>query len=282
MPTKFLTMGLQKQNNGDLGWFADGSMVGPFNEAVLKGKVGDIVKVETVFGYHIIKITGKKDPVTKVRAAIIDRNIDPSSKTFQDVYTQASAFAGENNTQTKFETAVTNLGLNKRSATYLREMANNIAGIENPREIIRWAYYEGIEIGEVSPVFDIGGSYVVAVLTTIREKGTIPLEQMKETIKTFVLNEKKASIISEKIKSSGSDIYQIARDFNSKVDTNLNLTFSSRNIPGFGSEFQVIGEIFSMNEGDQSGPIQGNGGVFVVKLDRFYEPAQAADAKIYQ
>ena len=274
--------GSAKTNNGDLGWFADGSMVGPFNEAVLKGIVGDIVKAETIFGYHIIKITGKKDPVTKVRAAIIDRTIDPSSKTFQDIYSQASAFAGENNTQTKFETAVTNLGLNKRTATYLREMANNIAGIENPREIIRWAYYEGIEIGEVSPVFDIGGAYVVAVLTTIREKGTIPLEQMKETIKTFVLNEKKASIISEKIKSSGSDIYQIARDFNSKVDTNLNLTFSSRNLPGFGSEYQVIGEIFSMNEGDQSGPIQGNGGVFVVKLDRFYEPSQAVDAKIYQ
>jgi peptidyl-prolyl cis-trans isomerase D len=37
-----------------------------------------------------------------------------------------------------------------------------------------------------------------------------------------------------------------------------------------------------MNEGDQSDPIQGNGGVFVVKLDRFYEPSQAVDAKIYQ
>jgi peptidyl-prolyl cis-trans isomerase D len=186
-----------------------------------------------------------------------------------------SSFAGENNTMTKFETAVTDQGLNKRSATYLREMGNNIPGIDNPREIVRWAYYEGIKTGEVSPVFDVGGSYVVAVLTTIREKGVMPLDQMKENIKNFVLNEKKASIIKEKIKSSGSsDIYQIARDFSTKVDTNLNLTFSSRNIPGFGSEFQVIGEIFAMNEGDLSEPIQGNGGVFVVKVDRFYEPTQ--------
>ena len=272
--------GSAKENNGDLGWFADGNMVGPFNDAVLKGKVGDMVKVETIFGYHVIKITGKKDPVTKIRTAIIERSIDPSSKTYQDVYTQASSFAGENNTRTKFETAVTNLGLNKRSATYLKEMANTIAGIDNPREIIRWAYYEGIEIGEVSPVFDVGGSYVVAVLTTVREKGAIPLEQIKENIKTFVLNEKKASVITERIKNAGSDIYQIAREFNTKVDTNLSLTFGSRNIPGYGSEFQVIGEVFSMNEGEQSGPIQGNGGVFVVKLDRFYEPPQAGDYKM--
>jgi parvulin-like peptidyl-prolyl isomerase len=268
--------GSAKSNNGDLGWFADGSMVGPFNEAVMNAKEGDIVKTETVFGFHVIKVTGKKNPVKKVRVAVVRRAVEPSSKTFQDTYMQASTFAGENNTREKFETAVTTLGLNKRSATYLREMGNNIPGIENPREIIRWAYYEGIKLGEVSPVFDVGGSYVVATLTTIREKGTMPLEQMKENIRTFVMNEKKAEIIKQRI-GSGGDIYQIARDNNSKVDTNLTLTFSSRNLPGFGSEYQVIGEVFSLAQGEQSGPIQGNGAVFVVKVDRFYEPAAPAN-----
>jgi peptidyl-prolyl cis-trans isomerase D len=267
--------GSAKSNNGDLGWFADGNMVSQFNEACIKGTVGDIVKVESPFGIHIIKITGKKDPVTKIRVATIDRLIAPSSKTFQDVYTKASSFAGENNTQTKFETAVTDQGLNKRNATYLREMGNSIAGIENPREIVRWAFTDGFKTGEVSPVFDVGGAYVVAALTNVRGKGIMPLEQVKENIKSFVMNEKKASIIKDKIKSSGStDIYQIARDFSSKVDTNLTITFASRNIPGFGSEFQVIGEIFALNEGDVSEPIQGNGGVFVVKVDRFYQPPQ--------
>ncbi len=228
--------GSAKTNNGDLGWFADGAMVGPFNAAVMNGNINDIVKAETAFGFHIIKITGKKDPVKKIRAAIIDRAVAPSNKTFQDVYTQASMFAGENSTREKFEAAVSQQGLNMRSATYLREMANSIPGIEYPREIIRWAYYEGIEIGEVSPVFDIGGAYVVAVLTTIREKGTVPLEQMKENLKTFVMNEKKAEVIKNRIGST-TDIYQIARDFGTKVDTNLTLTMSSRNIPGFGTEF---------------------------------------------
>jgi peptidyl-prolyl cis-trans isomerase D len=272
--------GSAKQNKGDLGWFADGSMIGPFNEAVLNTKIGDLVKAETAFGYHIIKVTGKKDPVTKVRVAVIDREIDPSSKTFQDIYAQASTFAGENNSETKFDAAVTNQGLNKREATYLREMGNSIPGIDNPREIVRWAYSKNVELGEVSPVFDVGGAYVVAVLTTIREKGAMSLPQMKENLKSFVMNEKKATIISDKIKNSSGDLYQIARDFSTKVDTNLNLTFSSRNIPGYGSEFQVIGQVFSMKEGDQSAPIQGNGGVFVVKLDRFFEPQKPADFRM--
>jgi hypothetical protein len=102
---------------------------------------------------------------------------------------------------------------------------------------------------------------------------------MKDNIKTFVMNEKKASMIKDRMKNAGNDLNQIAREFGTKVDTSLNTTFSSRNIPGFGSEFQVIGEIFAMNEGEISQPIQGNGAVFVIQLDRFYEPPLAADLK---
>jgi hypothetical protein len=260
-----------RQNKGDLGWFADGAMVAEFNNAVADGKVGDLITVETPFGYHVIKITGKKDPVKKVRIAMVDRAIEPSSKTFQDTYAAASSFAGENNTKAKFDKTCNEQGLDKRSAPYLQPMTNTIAGIESPRDLIRWAYYDGIEEGEVSGVFDVGGSYVVACLTAIREKGNIPLAQIKDNLKSFVLNDKKATYIKDQI-GSEKDIYQIARTYGTKVDTNITLTFSSRNIPGYGAEFQVIGSVFAMNEGQVSDPVKGNAGVFVFALDRFYNP----------
>ena len=51
-----------KSSGGDLGWFGPGKMVAPF-EAAIKGlspgSVGDVV--QTQFGYHIIKCTGRRD-----------------------------------------------------------------------------------------------------------------------------------------------------------------------------------------------------------------------------
>jgi peptidylprolyl isomerase/peptidyl-prolyl cis-trans isomerase D len=44
----------------------------------------------------------------------------------------------------------------------------------------------------------------------------------------------------------------------------------------------VIGAIFAMTPGTVSEPIQGNGGVFVVQLDRFYEPPAISDYAIYR
>ena len=49
-----------KSKGGSLGWFKRGEMVKEFEDACFNGKTGDIVKVKTEFGYHIIKIVDQK------------------------------------------------------------------------------------------------------------------------------------------------------------------------------------------------------------------------------
>lgn len=51
-----------KSSSGDLGWFGPGKMVPSFESACRSlgvGSVSDVV--QTQFGYHLIKVTGKRD-----------------------------------------------------------------------------------------------------------------------------------------------------------------------------------------------------------------------------
>jgi peptidyl-prolyl cis-trans isomerase C len=49
------------KNGGDLGWFGKGQMVPEFETAAFENEVGKIVgPVKTQFGFHVIKVTGKK------------------------------------------------------------------------------------------------------------------------------------------------------------------------------------------------------------------------------
>ncbi|NTW23261.1 MAG: hypothetical protein HGA37_01065 [Lentimicrobium sp.] len=264
---------------GDLNWFNDGAMVPPFNNAVLNGKVGDITLVETQFGFHVIKITGKTAPVKKVRVAIVKRMIEASSKTMQDIYTQASQFASEAKDMESFNKLVEAKKLTKRLAERISPEQNSLPGLQQARQIVIWSFNKETEKGNVSPVFDLEGRYLVAVLKEIREKGTPPLDQLKEFIEPLVKRDKKAETLIAKIDKSIKSIADLDKSYVSlgmKADTN-EVTFFSANLPGYGKENEVIGTLFTMKQGQMSKPVKGNQAVFILVADQVIPAAPKDD-----
>ncbi len=282
-PNKFEDLTVEFSNyptaaddKGDLGWVIDGNP--EFSLFYAEGAdldVGKVKKKETSLGYHIIKVNEKSAPVEKARVAIVTRAIEPSYVSFQESFLTASTFAGKNSTLAQFDTAVINQNLNKRSADRLNKMANRIAGIEDPRKIIHWAFSD-IEVGTVSrEVYENGKSYIVVVLKDIIPEGFTPFENVKEQIRPLVLNRQKANVLVERINALNTeDLYQIASEIGETVDTATDISFMAMNIPGFGRENEVIGELVTLEAEKTSAPIKGNNAVFVVFIDEVKEPKE--------
>lgn len=262
-----------KQNSGDLGWFADGAMVPAFNEAVFNTKTGNVTMTETPFGFHVIQVTGKKDPVKKVKVATVLHEVIASNETYQDIFSKASKLASENKTKEAFDLAVQEGALTKKSQPNMREMSNYIVGMENPRQIVRWAFNEDTEVGDVSTVFDMEDMFVVACLTRKTEEGYPKWQDVQDRMQDFVENKLKAKIIIDQMTPFGNDVEAVATGLTLEKEVVSPLYFSTRNIKQFGKEDIVIGTIFGMEVGTTTQPIAGNGGVLMVKLEE-YTPAQ--------
>lgn len=260
---------------GDLGWFKEGQMVPSFNDACFDGKKGDLVVVESQFGFHIVNVVDQKGNTEKRAVAFIDRKVDASTKTFQVIYGAADEFARAVTSVASFDQEVANRGLNKRIASNLKENDKVIAGLENPRELIRWAFKS--EKGDLSAVFELGNTFVVGVLTAVREEGFTAIEDIKEELEAGAIKEKKAATFLKEFEAArAGDIQTIADKMNLPLEIKDNILFSASAIPGLGREPALLGTIGGMEIGDISKAIKGDQGVYVVYLDsRSEAPAQA-------
>lgn len=252
------------ENEGETGWFPDLAMLWSFNNAVLTNPVNSVVIAETAFGYHVIRVMGKKGFNKKVRVAIIERAIEASGQTYQNVYTEASKFAALNTTPEEFENSIIEQGLNKRTVPGLRTMSNFIAGIETPRSIVQWAYNDQTEVGSISPIFDLDGKYVVAILTSIKEKGDLPLEEVYDIAKAELIKEKKFEYIQNRLNGK-IEFSQIATELQ-KSAQEIELSFASPNIEFYGREPEVVGKVFAKKLGESSGLVKGNNGVYAFEV----------------
>ncbi|MBL4587521.1 MAG: peptidylprolyl isomerase [Flavobacteriales bacterium] len=251
---------------GELGWFKEGQMVSSFNDACFDGDEGDLVVVESQFGYHIIEVMNQEGSTEKRAIAFIDRKVEPSTKTFQVVYGEADEFARSVTSLASFDQEVASRELNKRIASNLKENDRTVVGLENPRQLIRWAF-KG-EKGDLSEVFEFGNMFVVGVITAVREEGHTDMAEIEEELKAGAIKEKKAALFMEEMEAAGAgDIQTIANTLSLPVEVKDNILFSAASIPGLGREQAMLGTVGGMEIGDISKPVKGDQGVYVIYLD---------------
>ena len=263
-----------KTKGGDLGWFTDGAMVVPFNEYVVNNPVGSLGIVETIFGYHIIKVTDKTQAQPKVRLAYLTHEITPSTKTYQNTFAEANKFVTESKNYDQFNAAVEREGLTKRTMPRMNAATYQITGIDNPRQIVRWAFDDKTKVGDVSSIFDLDDMFVVAALTNIVPEGYAPMEAVIDQAKYQVINKKKGEMAVEKMKACANDVNRMVNELGAESTAVSDITIDSRVLSNFGVEADIIGTLLGMKEGEEVGPIAGNSSAFILKNVKL-TPAEA-------
>ncbi len=256
-------------NGGDLNWFNEGQMVKPFNDACFSGKKGDIVKVETQFGVHIINIQEVGKKVTKYNIATLGREIKYSSKTYQKVYSEANKFAANNNSAEKFLGSIKSENLTPRYAT-LHPNDRNVNGLENSRQLIQWAFEA--DVNDMSPtIYEFGNQFVIAVVTGAKEEGYASVDEktVHNSIREIIAKDKKAEKIIAKFNSNiagSQSLSSLAQKMNSSVLTANNINFNSFQVPGAGPEPALVALATYSDVNAISTPVKGNQAVYVVKV----------------
>lgn len=265
-----------KENGGEYDVTPSSSFVPEFKDFALDGKTGESKVVKTQFGYHLIQIMSQKNFGPALKVAYLGKPVEASNETDSKAYAAANEFAAQNHDAKTFEKTVQEKGLNKRIADNLRPMDFVIPGIGAARELVHWAYEA--KKGDVSNVFTFDGKYVVAVLTGIRAAGTKTLDEVRPEVEGQVKKHKKAEQLIAKLKSPAT-LEAAAATVNQPQLKADNVNFATPFVASMGFEPRVVGAIFNKawGVGKVTAPIEGNAGVYVVKVDSFVPNTQGMD-----
>jgi parvulin-like peptidyl-prolyl isomerase len=267
-----------KEKGGDLGYFSRGAMAKPFENFCFFKKNGSMGVVPTQFGWHVIQVTDQKGSDDVYKIGQIIREIIPSEGTIQDLYNQASGYAAEAQTAEDYRALASEKGFSLRPARNLGRFEEVVSGLGTARRVVRWAWDEEREEGNIGLLENDGKGYVVVVLTDKLNEGTTSFDLVQGQCLEAAKKEAKKALITERLENAltgASTIEAVAEAAGKEVRT-LSFRISQFNIAGVGNEAAVVGTICGLEPGSLSGVITGDNGAFIA-ITSPATPAPAID-----
>ncbi|MDC1470100.1 SurA N-terminal domain-containing protein [Flavobacteriaceae bacterium] len=234
-----------------------------FKAYAFENPKGSLGVVKTDFGYHIIEVLSQGAKKQAYKIATIVQEIEPSIKTIDDVFKNKS----------KFEIAVANADLNDVAkennyttvpVSSIKELDETIPGLGVQRSIVKWAFEDGVEVGDFKSFNTSGGGFVVAKITAVNEAGLMSTENASVTALPEIRKEMKAALIKNRVTATTLDA--IASAENQTVKTASAVNMKNPTLSGAGREPRVVGTAFGLEEGETSKLIVGYNGVYAVQL----------------
>jgi peptidyl-prolyl cis-trans isomerase D len=254
-------------------WFDKQRMVPEFTAASFDQKVGAITIAKTSYGFHIVEVLGQRTRQER-RVVSLQRTMKPSPATFKEVYKKANDFSLRNKTEEAMKAAAEEAGLQLTAVEELRPDQRFVSGLQEPNSTISWV--NRAELDQVSEPLEAGDNYVVALLTGIREEGVPALEDVRELFTKEAAKAMKAEAYIAKMQGK-TDLNGLATELGGSVQSATDMPFNSFSIPGGYSEFEVVGRLFALENGQTSVPLKGENAVYVVSMTNKTPAGEATD-----
>jgi peptidyl-prolyl cis-trans isomerase D len=278
-----------KQSGGVYDNFLEADMVPEFSTFCATQPVGSIGVVKTDFGFHIIEVM-ERDASTFPVLASVAKTFKASQETADrkdsEVYSllykldaKLTKIEDIRKKLAMFDTLAQQAGYFVRPLSILEESPKLYGFTTTLAEdkILKLAFNEEAKVGDMTtaPIKD-KERYVIAIVSSIREKGVPTFEDAEIVMKRDLIEEKKAKRFTTLL-SKDKSLKAIAKRANSEV-MKAEVTFANPQITGAGFEPEVIGSLFSgLKNGQKTLPIKGKLGVYVIRIDKTVKAPSAAN-----
>ena len=257
------------ENGGELGWFTEITALrgvnDDFKNAVFSTPVNNVVKVKSLYGTHLVKVTEKTNNVNKYKVADIDMTVSPSSKTYSNIYNELNQFISKNSDLAKLDDAAKEAGYNLISGVTVTADNQTLGSIKNSRPVIRWAFQN--DKGKISEIFECDDKFVIAGVEGTLKEGYRSVASVTPALRAELAAQKKGEKIAADLKAKNlTSIDAYADAMGSRVDSVKFINFGTRRIAGIGVEPKMNAMVSIAEVGQLSEPVIGNNGVYVFKV----------------
>ena len=258
---------VSKYNNAKHDWFQKGKIHADtkFESFCFEKPIGAFEIVETENGLHIVQLLGREIRAFQL-IAICDTKVTASKATSDSIYDAIGSPLYYSIKENGYEAAIEEVGLISMEAKNVRIDYPQMGNLPKSMSLLKWVFNSEIGATMEAELIEGNTKYVVAYLTEAIHEGDPEFESVKSMMKPEVLKEKKAEHISNQL--AGSISLEDAATKTGETPAQAELTLSMNALPAIpGDNPGVIGEIFTLTQGELSDVIVGENGVYLAVVE---------------